>query len=174
MRSSLLACLLFLVGCGTIQDNVLVEHVDDRYYTQHYWDPALVPYVDYYIQLAEHYGVRFYRLSTITRIEYREIKDKNGDKDIVGYCHTYSSKDGNVYRTITIKKGYKWTKYRLNAVMLHELGHCVNNLEHSTVENSIMYESLPSERYLEENWDHAVEQFFDFIKNGDPVTVEQQ
>jgi hypothetical protein len=102
-------------------------------------------------------------------ITFADLKENN-----IGECHLPYFKKSNA--AIYIDKEY-WVGYssiERKALIFHELGHCIFNLDHVNLVNitdnfcpvSLMYESIQSVSCLTENWDKYITNFKREISNA--------
>ena len=152
MREIALIALSLLLGCGSLP-------TDSEFFTagglftppiQH--DRDLHPYVTDFVQDAIAHG-RLVFPHTLRILKYEILEE-----DFVGLCTTYFDFDGSVAHT-EIRIHPKITcEPLLRAIMYHELGHCLMQLDHT--ERGIMKATTYSCEYYAEHWDELVDNFF--------------
>lgn len=165
--------LPILEGCGKSDDELIEDlFFKDIYSGGHrpdiFIDPDLQKYLDEYDSTLAEYGIDVDR-SILYRLEYvDELKD--GDKELLGICYRYRDQEGS-YATVKIKRVDNPLVIR--AIVFHELGHCIQSLDHSKKSGSLMYPSLTiNPLYYEENWTKLVDEMVEYIKFGDKETED--
>lgn len=126
-------------------------------------DPAFVPLVNEYMDLARDCGIKFKHKVTVG---FMDIKDS----DVIGVCH-YNT----FWREIDIDKDY-WDRASKTSRMIlvfHELSHAYCNREHDyglgkKYDSSNMDVSIRSEFILPTRFRHNMEGFY---PDGCPLTI---
>jgi hypothetical protein len=107
-----------------------------------------------------------HRLQKIKEIKVVDMPDvdKLDNQVVIGVCY-----DNIIYKKVHINKemiGYA-DKY-LQALMYHELGHCMYDLDHVEESDKLMSPAMPSFIILLQNWKELVTEMFTAIeeRNG--------
>lgn len=96
--------------------------------------------------------------SLISKLEFVRYGDPSTDenRNIVGVCNIYTV-NGKIVRTNIIMQDMG--DHLLNkALLYHELGHCVLNLDHTEQDpQTIMSPYISNSKFYKSNWDELVE-----------------
>lgn len=135
MKALLLCGVLQIVSCGAAIEEVkdfIIDNPDSNRRIYHKTDPAFTAL----IMSFEHYGRKYVGSSfEVGDVPINFYEDR--DPRTKGICNTYAS--GR--REVLISKHYwdRATYLMREALVFHELGHCVLNRRHTEVYTSLMY-----------------------------------
>lgn len=102
------------------------------------------------------------RLERIKEIKVVDIPDldKTDNELVIGLCY-----DNIFNRRVHINRAViDFTDRYLQALMYHELGHCMYGLDHLEQSDRLMSPAIPSIIVLIEDWPELVEEFFAAIR----------
>lgn len=167
--------ILFLVSCGKAAHDLVQDYgplkPSNQPRPQYFHDPDLQGFADQYLQVMKDNGIDTSNYGHLIRLEYIDGQlDKK--ETTIGLCNTYEDNRG-LYYTIKIKR-LETNSFCNRAITFHELGHCVNNLKHSSKPGSIMYPELTLDctQYMDDNWDRLVTEHVQYIKDCQAGTCE--
>ncbi len=103
-----------------------------------------------------------YRLNKLKEIKVVDMPDldKTDNEVVIGLCYdTLFSKRVHINRAII-----DYADRYLQALMYHELGHCMYGLDHLEESDKLMSPSMPSFTVLMRDWGALVEEMFTAIK----------
>jgi hypothetical protein len=151
--------LMFLNGCGT----------DDSLKTPKFFDKALEPYINKYMETARRHGVGEGAFKALRRVEFGTPPESQQ----LGYCQSFTETIERLghplkkdrFQVIIIRKNSNLGLCQFKMLMYHELSHCVFGAEHIKAVH-IMRESILSESYCEAKWPELEEELFRYIKAG--------
>jgi hypothetical protein len=151
--------LITCVACGTQEDNGIVRPALPLEYDTEI-DAALMPYVQGFIQDCEQRRTDCRkRLRLVKEVKVVPITHKQDNPDLitVGLC----------YKNLVASKVHisdeilKNSGYYIRAVVYHELGHCMYDLEHEGQDGRLMGEVMPSIFTIIQQWPTMVSELFD-------------
>jgi hypothetical protein len=134
-----------LVGCGS--QTISLRH------------SALEPYAEEFYTDAHLYGVEVRKENVSYHITEPPLHVET--PNAVGLCFY-----GKVSSFILISRTY-WNKATHNekrALMYHELAHCTLGIKHTENPYALMYPTVHSPMYLEENLEGMIKEFFEEVK----------
>lgn len=115
------------------------------------FNPELVGYIEDFAQDCRSYGAD---LTDFRKLHYVNFADNiAGQKEMVGVCWTMSYPGMKVATAIEVKDLNDDMLQK--ALMYHELGHCILNLDHR--QGTIMSEEMMPRFVYETSWDKLVE-----------------
>lgn len=134
-------CLLILL-LSSCSDSIIRGPVIDR---------ELMPYVHGFMEDCHRYGADLSAAGQLQRVSM--VNDIEGDN--VGVCWTHMSRSLKLLWYSTIEVTKMGSEIEQQALIYHELGHCVLGLDH--VPDSIMAPFILDKPILEAKWDKLVE-----------------
>lgn len=152
-----------LTGCGADAVDWIREKISPGHdIPSHYIDPAFEEAIESFREDAAIWGADVSGFDYLLRVEFG---DPQGDKNPIaaGLCQTHYRGNEISYTVITIHEAFRDRTDTLSfkALMYHELGHCVLQKEHASMDpHVIMSPQLASEAYFFLNWDPLVKYFF--------------
>jgi len=154
MREIALLALLLLLGCGSLPTDTRFLVTGGIFTPPIQHDRDLGSYVTDFIRDAAMHG-RIVAPQVLRILKYEVLEEPS-----VGLCTTYFNAfdDGVAYTEIRIHPKLLRCEPLLRAVMYHELGHCLMQLDHT--ERGIMKATTYSCEYYAEHWDELVDNFF--------------
>ena len=153
--------LLFLFSCGSEANDFVVRPVPKRPgLPKISIDPDLAPYVSLFLTEAEKFNVDTSLVSKLRVVEYGITASKK-DPGAVGLCWTWKEGDEVIYTRIIIDERYREKTWSKKGLLMHELGHCILQKEHSPRSPStIMSPSLSTDLYYERCWTGLLRNLF--------------
>lgn len=133
-------CFFLLVGCGSTEAKV---------------DPELASFVEDFLADARAFGVGEGHWHEVSSVGFADL----GDLSLAGMCYTKSRK----VEIASVHWPYQGPCVR-RALLYHELGHCVLDLEHSEVKEDLMFHQLPDEASCVREFEAARRRFFEGVK----------
>lgn len=150
--------MIISLSCATITVNnrVIVPFVPPLS------DPALTPYLDMYKELASSRGHKVANINSKITIVFGLTRSAI-DRDIIGLCYEDPNKP-----YIVIDKEYFMTatSAQKEMLLLHELGHCLDNREHCDYEIpkhgaiSLMHSDMFSDQHYLNNKQRMIDELF--------------
>ena len=152
------------VACGT-QDSTDIpdEEVQKPSLTGPVIDKSLRSYVRQFLNDCE---VRRTdceaRLSLLEEIKVVDIPDEkpNDDEVVVGLCYSNFFQKKVHINSLALKFSGRY----MQALVYHELGHCMYGLDHEKKPDMLMSEMMPSLLVLVRDWDELLADFFAAIE----------
>lgn len=104
-----------------------------------YWDPMLIPYIDYIAKRLDDYNINS---GPVYDILIYEIKTEL-QQEIIGFCQI-----NDYYKSVGVDENFwnfqipsrtAYPEYNKILILTHEIGHCAFGLGHSDNPQSIMY-----------------------------------
>lgn len=105
-----------------------------------------------------------YRLNRIKEIKVVDMPDldKTDNETVVGLCY-----DGLFVKRVHVNRDIiDYADRYLQALMYHELGHCMYGLDHLEESDKLMSPAMPSFTTLLRNWRPLVDEMFAMIKEN--------
>jgi hypothetical protein len=139
---------MLLVACSTAPETELLTSRIS---------PELKPLVDEFVSDCKRFVDNESCSPQITlTVQFKELKENN-----LGVCYLYDYPYNHV-RRIEINEKIKATPELLKVVMVHELLHCVLQIEHFDKQLDIMnsYGNLETSKYLLSHWDFYLDLVF--------------
>lgn len=163
-----LLILPLLEGCGRAKDELddyIFQEINRKVNRpDRFIDPDLQPFMDEYVRDMSDRGIDT-DISNLYRLEYAdvlEIEEKGEVRKLLGVCYHNRDPKG-YYGTIKILRGHGEEVTR--AIVYHELGHCVHDLDHSDKPNTLMFPSLTTNpQFYVDNWTQLVDEMVEYIK----------
>ncbi len=149
-------CLLMLASSGSCGDEI-----------PKFIDPALAPYIhDYMSECDARTECKDKKRIPLHRVEFSETLADEVAPDVVGTCEIrffyipgitgHFSLRGYIK---VVPPSYLFTELQFRALLYHELGHCIHQLDHDP-HSPIMREYLPMPDYLKKNWQYSIDELF--------------
>lgn len=138
MKHFIYIIALLATGCGAEKDEPKS------------FDPVLAPIVYEYLAYAPNKG----HLDKLVKMEFGDLGGR------AGHCHRYDKGSPFETRTITIapREEHGWI---FKSIVMHELAHCLHDIEHSDDQESLMYHEVwGDEDYWRENLEAKVRELF--------------
>lgn len=112
-------------------------------------------------------------LKNLTLFKFTD-SDIDSQPMVVGACFIYGSslKHPNGKREIVIKDVYDRDTYSFRALIWHELGHCLANMNHMNSNLHIMMPNMLDEDLYMANWLYFKERFFDTYQPDAPLSLQ--
>lgn len=159
-------CTVLLLACGDqdpqdwfkfkLKDRVSVPKKDI--------DPLFLPAIERFQEQATSRGVALPHMDKLRVVKFG-TPTKEGVQNVVGLCTTYTYDGELIHSKIVIDEMFRELMYtqpkRYEALMFHELGHCVLERDHEEELYVIMYPSLAWEGYYTKHWSWLLDQFLD-------------
>lgn len=171
MLKKMIASSLFLLpACGTDQgfyirketrvipfDEYLLSNVDEPI------RPHFAEFMEYCkLSSKEDEATCTANINVLKSVRLKRGAIDGSDPHIIGICEISSSE-----RNVTLRSDYfDYKSIGFKALVWHELGHCLLNLDHINGNNShIMNPSLPLQAILQSNWVFFMKTFYSIRAN---------